>query len=42
MRLDTTPGMEAAQSLYEELGFVDTAPYTRNPVPGTRFLELEL
>ncbi len=42
MRLDTTPGMEAAQALYEELGFEETAPYTHNPVPGTRFLELEL
>ncbi len=42
MRLDTTPGMEAAQALYDELGFVDTVPYTSNPVPGTRFLELEL
>ena len=42
MRLDTTPGMEAAQALYEELGFAETAPYTHNPVPGTRFLELEL
>ena len=42
MRLDTTPGMETAQALYEELGFRETAPYTHNPVPGTRFLELEL
>ena len=42
MRLDTTPGMEPAQALYGELGFVNTAPYTHNPVPGTRFLELEL
>jgi putative acetyltransferase len=40
--LDTTPGMERAQALYERLGFVDTGPYTQNPVPGTRFLELEL
>jgi putative acetyltransferase len=42
MRLDTTPGMETAQALYGELGFVETVPYTRNPVVGTRFLELEL
>ena len=42
MRLDTTPGMEAAQALYEELRFVETAPYRHNPVPGTRFLELKL
>ena len=42
MRLDTTPGMETAQALYEELGFRETEPYTHNPVPGARFLELEL
>lgn len=40
--LDTTPGMEKAQALYERLGFVDTEPYTQNPVPGTRFLELDV
>jgi putative acetyltransferase len=40
--LDTSPGMEKAQALYERLGFVDTQPYTQNPVPGTRFLALEL
>jgi ribosomal protein S18 acetylase RimI-like enzyme len=42
MRLDTTPGMEAAQAVYEELGFREIAPYTHNPVAGTRFLQLEL
>jgi ribosomal protein S18 acetylase RimI-like enzyme len=42
MRLDSTPGMEAAQALYIELGFREIAPYRVNPVPGTRFFELEL
>jgi ribosomal protein S18 acetylase RimI-like enzyme len=42
MRLDTVPEMDAAQSLYARLGFREIPPYRPNPVPGARFLELEL
>jgi len=42
MRLDTVPGMEAAQALYGRIGFREIPPYRRNPVPGARFLELDL
>jgi GNAT superfamily N-acetyltransferase len=42
MRLDTVPGMDSAQSLYERLGFEDIAPYRSNPIAGARFLELQL
>jgi putative acetyltransferase len=42
IRLDTVPGMDAAQALYERMGFREIHPYTTNPVAGTRFLELEL
>jgi len=42
MRLDTVPGMEAAQALYEQLGFREIAAYATNPIAGTRFLELDL
>ena len=40
--LDTLPMMVSAQSLYESLGFVPIAPYVFNPVPGTKFLALDL
>jgi GNAT superfamily N-acetyltransferase len=42
MRLDTLPSMSEAAVLYERLGFRDIEPYTENPVPGARFLQLEL
>jgi ribosomal protein S18 acetylase RimI-like enzyme len=42
MRLDTLPQMQAAQAMYETLGFREIEPYYPSPVPGTRFLELDL
>lgn len=42
MRLDTLPKMAGAQQLYQSLRFRDIEPYRLNPVPGARFLELEL
>ena len=42
LKLDTLPQMKAAQRLYEDLGFRDTAPYNDNPVAGVRFMALDL
>ena len=40
--LDTLPSMTQAQQLYSSLGFKDIAPYTNNPIPGTRYMGLVL
>ena len=42
LKLDTLPAMKAAQRLYQDLGFRDTAPYNENPVTGVRFMALDL
>ncbi|MGE0873089.1 MAG: GNAT family N-acetyltransferase [Burkholderiales bacterium] len=42
LRLDTLPGMATAQTLYRQLGFVETPPYGDTYLPGTRFYELDL
>jgi hypothetical protein len=34
--------MSEASVLYRSLGFTEIEPYYRNPVPGARFLELDL
>lgn len=42
MKLDTLPSMQTAIALYRSLGFVETAPYTENPIAGAKFLSLPL
>lgn len=40
--LDVLPEFAAAQHIYASFGFVETTPFTFNPVPGTRFLGRDL
>lgn len=40
--LDVLPEFEAARRLYASLGFVEAPPVTFNPVPGTKFLGMDL
>ncbi|RYF72824.1 MAG: GNAT family N-acetyltransferase, partial [Comamonadaceae bacterium] len=40
--LDTLDDMEAARSLYEEVGFSEVPPYYHNPIAGAHYLRVEL
>ena len=40
--LDTLDDMEAARTLYEELGFESIEPYYHNPLPGAHYLKAAL
>jgi ribosomal protein S18 acetylase RimI-like enzyme len=42
MLLDTLPVMQDAQRMYLALGFRDIAPYYESPIPGTRYMALQL
>ena len=42
IRLDTLPQMQAAQRLYENLGFRDIPAYYGEPMAGQRFMEAVL
>ena len=40
--LDTLSEMDAARSLYDDLGFVEIAPYYHNPISGAHYLKVNL
>ncbi len=42
MCLDSIPGMEKAQDLYEFLGFYEIPTYRKNPNKGTKYFEIKL
>ncbi|HWL08197.1 MAG TPA: GNAT family N-acetyltransferase [Planctomicrobium sp.] len=42
MRLDTVASMSSAVSLYRQIGFYETTPYTHNPLSNALFLEKSL
>ena len=43
IRLDTLPPkVNDAIALYRSLGFTEIEPYYQNPVPGAKFMELDL
>lgn len=42
LKLDTLASMRSARALYCSLGFRECAPYYRNPLPGTSYMELAL
>ncbi len=40
--LDTLDNMEAARTLYGELGFAEVPPYYHNPIPGAHYLKADI
>ncbi len=40
--LDTLDDMEAARTLYEDLGFIEAPPYYHNPIAGAHYLKATL